>query len=511
MAIKIEVGKFYVTRDGLKVGPMVFNTLGSWGHPGLFVSEGRELNPICENGEILDKPQAWEADGSVYFAVRHEAGHAIVSEFVEKAAHELEDGREYTLKNGDKVTMTFRDDNGGYFVGGQWHYHKSGVACLWGRIGSEPRPYVDVDWAASTAKSRAPLQIVAGRYYITDERKVEGPMVFCGGWFSSDVKNTKQIDSGAFKDAPQYWLKDGSVALPQAGEESHVLVREVAAPGFRIEEGKHYVLASGEVVGPVELNAGMAWVDGFKSKGKPAVNQVWNEDGTVFGEVQGEEDQYIVREADPIPVDKDAVIVTLDVDTSGVTALIEEVRAEIEAAAAACLVQVEEKDREIAELKREAAGRQQDIRGFIFRIETYDALVVAKNRQIGAQNEIIAQLDAELAALKESFNILHKESQVSKDFADRMIDRLERKNGERVKVNLRLRKAREDIKRLKNANKGLCGIIERDKVEIRDLRTKQKEPSTSDMIVGFLSLMAIYGMGYFSHTLAAWAGLTLPF
>lgn len=420
---------------------------------------------------------------------------------------ELVHGQEYTLKNGDKVTMESRN---GYFRAGGWHYSKNGACGFMGDPNDDGRPGRDVDWAASTAKPRAPLQIVAGRYYITDERKVEGPMLNLiegnPDLFKSGVKNTLQADSIN----PQYWMGDGSVLYQRPGEESHVLVREVAAPGFRIEHGNHYVLASGEVVGPMTFSHGTGFVEGFKSTAKPAVYQVWNEDGTVFGEVQGEEDQYIVREADPIPVDKDSVTVKLDTDTSSVTDLIEEVRAEIEAASAACLVQVEEKDREIAELKRAASGQQQDIRGLICRVESYDALVVAKNRMIGAQNEIIAQLDAELAALKESFNILHTESQVSKDFADRMIDRLERKNGERVKVNLRLRKAREDIRRLKNANKGLCGIIERDREEIGYMQGETKvDPSAGEQVGGLLALISIFLFGLYTPAIAAWFGIAL--
>lgn len=119
MAVKLEEGKFYVTRDGRKVGPM-FNEYGFWnargganGTPGHFTSDGlsafRGELPRHEGREEHDLVAEWVDPAT---EPKFKVGDRVVC--VDDAGGLLEEGKVYVVEDVDDEYLTVDGGKGMY-------------------------------------------------------------------------------------------------------------------------------------------------------------------------------------------------------------------------------------------------------------------------------------------------------------------------------------------------------------------------------------------------------------
>lgn len=401
----------------------------------LFISEGDELAPLADDGTSMEKPQKWEKDGSVFAACRAEAGHEIVAEY----------------------------------------------------------------------KGPFKLKVVEGRYYETAEGKLEGPMereqafeqTVSEDVFRSGVVNTTQGNRGMER---QYWKADGSVYLCSVSESEHHFVAERAAPDFRLEDGKTYIMANGDKVGPMEETESNDFVcDGFfcdpanfSEHVGPAPKQVWEEDGRIYYPMAGEELLHIVREA---PLKQELVI---KVDTDDIQDLIEEVRAEIEAAAGEALKKVEEAQAETNAVKDALNISCEEVRALKLRIQSLDALLSKKNEALNIYRAELGRINAETSSLKESNGVL-RQSVWSRDDIIAHLEssvvglqgQLKRERFRKERGDVRLRQARRRFATM--ARKADEAELELEKQTVE--ASKRVKFDVGNFILGLVMLASIAAIG----------------
>lgn len=97
------------------------------------------------------------------------------------------------------------------------------------------------------------MKLIEGSYYETVSGVVVGPMVAYDAettlpYFASQGNELKALNcNGEDIGTCQKWEPNGKVYAGVPAEDGHVIIREVPAP-FRLEDGKAYVTASGDVV-----------------------------------------------------------------------------------------------------------------------------------------------------------------------------------------------------------------------------------------------------------------------
>lgn len=228
------------------------------------------------------------------------------------------------------------------------------------------------------------VTIREGSYYETADGTIEGPMSRKNSnecWTSENPKKFYCPSIG------QIWNDDGSVAHQYPGEEGHVLVREVAAPGFKIEEGKTYVMRNGGIVGPMYKSS-----DFFSADNTPHpiakngvvlldTKQYWEESGAVMSQTNHEDGQVIVREHVG-----DVQTLKFEIDTAEVQKIVDAARDEFEKSAEALLKQIADKDAEIAAAKdafnisrEENEGLKRRIRDVEYEVRNKDIETVRLN------------------------------------------------------------------------------------------------------------------------------------
>ncbi len=108
-ALKIEAGKFYMTRDGRKVGPMIED---KW--------HDRDYGWTVEHEFNAEYGKAWRADGTFHVVRGKEHSADLIAEWVDDPvakAKPSNDNAELNFKVGDRVEITANDNYRVSFVG----------------------------------------------------------------------------------------------------------------------------------------------------------------------------------------------------------------------------------------------------------------------------------------------------------------------------------------------------------------------------------------------------------
>lgn len=183
-----------------------------------------------------------------------------------------------------------------------------------------------------------------GSYYEDVEGRVAGPaVVWCEGMSHSWEVPFKNEKHG---DATTLFRDDGR------SDYGPNIVREVAAPGFKIEEGKTYAMRNGLLVGPMYRCSDIFSAD--KTPNPIAKNgtilldarQYWEESGAVINQTNHEDGQVIVREHVG-----EVQTIRIELDTKTAQDIVDAARDEFEKSAEELLKQISDKDAEIAAAK----------------------------------------------------------------------------------------------------------------------------------------------------------------
>ncbi len=183
-----------------------------------------------------------------------------------------------------------------------------------------------------------------GSYYEDANGRVAGPaVIWCEGMSHSWEVPFENEKHG---DATTLFRDDGR------SDYGPNIVREVAAPGFKIEAGKTYVMRNGALIGPMIDASPYFWAKNapnpIAKNGVELLNtcQYWLESGAVFEQTNHEDGQVIVREHVG-----DVQTLKLEIDTAEVQKIVDAARDEFEKSAEALLKQIADKDAELAAAK----------------------------------------------------------------------------------------------------------------------------------------------------------------
>lgn len=224
------------------------------------------------------------------------------------------------------------------------------------------------------------VTIREGSYYETVDVTIEGPMARSKDgdcWISENP--VKHYVGGA----RQIWEDDGSVACAYHGEEGHVIWREVAAPGFTIEEGKTYAMRNGLLVGPMIEAGGDFWAKNspnpIAKNGVELLNtrQYWNAFGAVLYQTNHEDGHVIVREHVG-----DVQTLKIELDAKVAQDIVDAARDEFEKSAEVLLKQIADKDKEIAAAKEVFNISREENEGLKGRIRDLEYEVDTKQTEV---------------------------------------------------------------------------------------------------------------------------------
>lgn len=183
-----------------------------------------------------------------------------------------------------------------------------------------------------------------GSYYENADGKVAGPaVVWCEG-----MTHPWEVpfDNEKHGDATTLFRDDGR------SDYGPNIVREVAAPGFKVEAGKTYVMRNGGIVGPMIADGSYFWA---KNGPNPitesgtdlsGVTQYWNKYGAVTFQTNHEECYVIVREHVG-----DVQTLRIELDAKTAQDIVDAARDEFEKSAEELLKQIADKDAELAAAK----------------------------------------------------------------------------------------------------------------------------------------------------------------
>lgn len=319
------------------------------------------------------------------------------------------------------------------------------------------------------------MKLVEGRHYVNADGVKVGAVKI---WDKAVPHCFESKDHLGAKERGIIYRVDGSSAY------NSPLVKEVAAPGFKVEAGKFYEIADGRTIGPmIEDSMGSKpafYCDGFyivfKSGTTAKVLQYWHENGDVIEPIDGEEFLNIVREvAEPaIETGKDGLTLTISADMSQVQTIIDAAAADFEARAAYVLEQVADKDSQIAAAKdafniacadieklkeglATAKSSNEDLRKIVkrcrdlalaqhHRIDSLNSLLDGKNVAIEKMGANAAAYAEKLTDERDTMHIraLNAEALAHNldTFCDETIRYAEKLERERVRGDNRLRKTR---------------------------------------------------------------------
>lgn len=182
-----------------------------------------------------------------------------------------------------------------------------------------------------------------GSYYEDGKGRVAGPAKIWGAGMSQPWE--LPFENEGYGEPITLFRDDGK------SDYGTNIVREVAAPGFKVEAGKTYVMRNGLLVGPM-----IAEYDFFRAENAPKPiadngktvdsDQYWEANGAVMNQTKHEEGQVLIREHFG-----DVKTLRIELDSKAVQDIVDAAREEFENSAEEILKQIADKDAEIAAAK----------------------------------------------------------------------------------------------------------------------------------------------------------------
>lgn len=363
------------------------------------------------------------------------------------------------------------------------------------------------------------VTIREGSYYETADGTIEGPMSKKNSNECWTSENPKKFYCHSFG---QIWEDDGSVAAPSPGEEGHVLVREVAAPGFTIEEGKTYAMRNGLLVGPMIAAGCDFWAKNspnpIAKNGVELLNtrQCWNASGAVLYQTKHEEGQVIVREHVG-----DVQTLKIELDAKVAQDIVDAARDEFEKSAEVLLKQIADKDEEIAAAKDAFNISRDEVKLKDARIRDLEYEVRNKDIETVRLNNLsVKRKDLNDALRKQNERIMRENWKMGESLylARKEIDELQ---GELDSARACNETLRYDNRQLFQTVLKVSAWKDRGDERLRAARRRLKGANTANVELaakynhmirtgGFFAKAAEYGMGAVLLALVFSAGYAIP-
>lgn len=353
-----------------------------------------------------------------------------------------------------------------------------------------------------------------GSYYENEEGRIAGPaVIWCEG-----VSHPWEVpfENEKHGDVTTLFRDDGR------SDYGPNIVREVAAPGFKIEAGKTYAMRNGLLVGPM-----IASGEYFSANNGPnpianngtvmtESRQYWKEGGGVFAKSLHEDGQVIVREHVG-----DVQTLKLEIDTAEVQKIVDAARDEFEKSAEALLKQIADKDAELSAAKdafnisrEENEGLKRRIRDVEYEVRNKDIETVRLN------NLSVLRKDLNDALRKQNDRIMRDNWKMgeSLSLAWKEVDELE---GAVKSYEAHNETLRQDKRELFKTIQRLVACKNRGDERLRKTRRRLKGANAANVELvakynhmirtgGFFGKAAEYGMGAVLLALVFGAGYAIP-